>query len=124
MIITLGVFLFQNAEGLTLTYNDSLEETGVRMYNNKFEKYARNLTAQDMISLINLIKQHNINHEYDVREEIVLKINGTKILVNTMTEDEKVALMRGANEEIEAIYGYLTMEYIDGYVVELKYKTI
>ena len=59
MLISLGVYLFQNSSNLSASYFKKLEEDAINVFNSKFLTYEKDLYPQEMVGLINLVKEVN-----------------------------------------------------------------
>ncbi len=64
LILTAGVFAFRSSANFAQNYEENVEESVLRMFNEKFEVYeGKALTMQDVISIANMA--HDINEKKD-----------------------------------------------------------
>ena len=130
MLISLAVYTFQHAGVLSQSYEDKLRIDSLNMYNNKFTAFEKDLSAQDMVTLINLIKEQNRKNTYENRENIALQIDARMIDVEDYEEQKKIELMENSatqgQTDIDANYEYiLTSDKYneEGYIVKLRFRT-
>ena len=130
MLISLAVYTFQHAGVLSQSYEDKLRIDSLNMYNNKFTAFEKDLSAQDMVTLINLIKEQNRKNTYENRENIALQIDARMIDVEDYEEQKKIELMENSSTQgqtdIDANYEYiLTSDKYneEGYIVKLRFRT-
>lgn len=123
MILGLGVYLFQTAGSLSQSYDQKLAMDAIVAYNNQFLEYARDINAQSLISLINLIKENNEKNSVVSAKQVELFVNNSKIPVGNVTEEWKVNLMQAEQANAELSYQYLRVEHNEsGYIKSIYYK--
>ena len=87
MIISLGIYLFQSAGRLSVEYDEKLSTDAINIHNNKFLTYAKDINAQDMVTLINMIEENNSKNIYAPEMQITLIINQEEIDMSLINEE-------------------------------------
>ncbi len=126
MIISLGIYLFQSAGRLSVEYDEKLSTDAINIHNNKFLTYAKDINAQDMVTLINMIEENNSKNIYAPEMQITLIINQEEIDMSLINEEWKVNIMekQQAREDDILSYNFLSVNYnSSGYINRMKYKT-
>ena len=99
LLLTIMVYIFSIGKEFTDTINDNIQLKAILEFNAKFEKYnqKQDLTAQDVVTLANMIKDYNSDE--NIGQQIQLEIKGieqkyiTK-LQNGPTEAETIEFMQ------------------------------
>ena len=92
IILSIGAYLFSNAAQLPKNYNDNLQSQHTAAFNKEFEKFnTNNVSAQDIVTCVNLAEQNNRDYENDVNSMyyITIYLNGTQLNNSEFTKDEK-----------------------------------
>ena len=86
--------------------------------------YARDINAQDMVSLINFVKETNEKYSGLTDREIVLKWNtGKKIDEDWEDEDTMIEKMSNTVTGDDAAFKFQSVSYYDsGYIKEIIFK--
>lgn len=120
MIITLGLYIFQSAGTLSQSYAERLAEDAINTYNNKFLTYCMDINAQNMVTLINLIKENNNKNQYIQEMQVILFIDETPIDIYSISDDWKINIMTQ-----EENYEFITVKYNeDGYISQISFKRV
>ncbi len=86
LLLTLMVYAFHAMGSFSDTIDKNIETKNVAEFNTKFERFQnKDLTAQDIVTMINLAKQHNEKME---AEAVTILLNGGKLQLNKYTEKE------------------------------------
>lgn len=72
LILSLGVYLFTTSRQLGTAYEGALEENEIKKFNSNFTKFEarKDITAQEIITTINLCKEYEAN--YGITTNIVI----------------------------------------------------
>ncbi len=120
MIITLGLYIFQSAGTLSQSYAERLAEDAINTHNNKFLTYCMDINAQNMVTLINLIKENNNKNQYIQEMQVILFIDETPIDIYSISDDWKINIMTQ-----EENYKFITVKYNeDGYISQISFKRV
>lgn len=81
MVLSIGALMVNSGGLFSQSYSDRIEQDNINNFNQKILYYARNINAQDMVSLINLVK--SINDRYDAMDnrDIEVRCDGTIVRV-------------------------------------------
>ena len=111
LIISLGVYLFNNSSILSSSYSDKLSQDELNQLNNKFLIYAKDLTPQEMVSVINLVKENNVKN-VDIEENQIEVIIDNKI-INTLdvSQDWKTVIMEQSDVNNDPKYKFISVSY-------------
>lgn len=86
ILLTLMVFVFRAMGTFSDTVDKNIETKNIAEFNTKFEQFQnKNLTAQDIVSIINLSKQYNEKMQAEV---VTVIVNGGKVQLNRFTEEK------------------------------------
>lgn len=86
LLLTIMVYAFHLMGSFSDTVDKNIETKNVAEFNTKFEKFQnKNLTAQDIVTIINLAKQHNEKMD---TEAVSIILNGKKLSLDKYTEKE------------------------------------
>ena len=124
MILTIGVYLFQNAGKLSDSYNEKLARDQINGFNNKFLGYAKSINSQEMVSLINLVKENNLRNYGISEKQVTLILDGVNIQNNS--EEWKIQIMESDTAEEAGRYKCISIKYhtTEGYINYMEFKTI
>lgn len=111
LIISLGVYLFNNSSILSSSYSDKLSQDELNQLNNKFLIYAKDLTPQEMVSIINLISENNKKNINIPENQIEVIIDNKIIDTNTVSQDWKMVIMEQAGVNNEPKYKFVSVNY-------------
>ena len=120
LILSIGVYVVLQFSNLSESFDDKIEQDRILAFNNKFLVYAKDITPQEMVSLINLVNEENKNNP-ELKIEVINATNGRSYL--NMGENEKISLMKNANA-ITPMFKYVTTNYnaSTGYVKKMIFK--
>lgn len=111
LIISLGVYLFNNSSILSSSYSDKLSQDELNQLNNKFLIYAKDLTPQEMVSVINLVKENNVKN-VDIEENQIEVIIDNKIInILNVSQDWKTVIMEQSDVNNEPKYKFMSVSY-------------
>lgn len=79
MALSLAMFIFRNIGNSTSEYYEQLEQSDIDEFNQKFTKYdgKKDLTIQDVISIVNLAKDNNETGKMSL--EVIVTLNGGEL---------------------------------------------
>lgn len=67
LLLSVGVYLFLHYSNFSYNIDEDKKQQRMVEYNTKFEKYEdKKLTAQDVLTIVNLAKDYNERHDYDI----------------------------------------------------------
>lgn len=112
-IISLGVYLMNSTSILSSSYSEKLSQDELNKFNNKFLIYAKDLTPQQMVSIINLIAENNKQNEGIDENQIQLFINNVAIDTINLKSDWKTVIMEEADIENSTKYKFTSLTYND-----------
>lgn len=112
-IISLGVYLMNSTSILSSSYSEKLSQDELNKFNNKFLIYAKDLTPQQMVSIINLIAENNKQNEGVDENQIQLFINNVAIDTINLKSDWKTVIMEEADIENSTKYKFTSLTYND-----------
>ena len=124
LILSIGIAIWNSSQQLSEQYDEKRVSDEINQYNNKFLAYSKNLNAQEMVTVINMVKENNTKYS-DVKDrEITLIINNVKIDLN-QPDSFKVKIMQEEDGTTPTyrIAGNGVIFYNNGYIKELKYTT-
>lgn len=103
LLLTLMVYAFHAMGSFSDTVDKNIETKTIAEFNTKFERFQnKNLTAQDVVTIINLAKQHNEKME---TEAVTILLNGGKLPLNKYTEEKSNEFIQNnsfnSNNEIQ-----------------------
>lgn len=86
MALSLAMFIFRNIGNSTSEYYEQLEQSDIDEFNQKFTKYdeKKDLTIQDVISIVNLAKDNNETGKMSL--EVIVTLDEREL--QNETEDE------------------------------------
>ena len=113
LIISLGVYIFNNASILSSSYSDKLSQDELNKLNNKFLIYAKDLTPQEMVSIINLVKENNTKNVGVDENQIQVIIDNKIIDTLNVSQDWKAVIMEQAGVDNDPKYKFISVEYND-----------
>lgn len=96
IILTIGVYLTVNYTKISGTYSSKMETEQIQDFNKNYLKYEgrTDITAQEIISIINFTKEHNKEHDDNPQYKIKVFIDGidstnksNEDLVNILKQD-------------------------------------
>lgn len=123
MIISLGVYVFQGAGTLSQSYDEKLTQDEINTYNNKFLVYEKDINAQNMVSLINLVKENNKKYSAVEDRQIKIFINNVELDLGVTTEQWEINIMQLEGPNKAPGYKFVTVKYnSNGYVSSMHYK--
>ena len=126
LIISLGVYLFQNAANLSTSYSNKIGQDNINVFNKKYLTYAKDLTPQEMVSAVNLISENNKKNINVAENQIQLTIDSITIDTNKITEDWKTVIMEGVSTNNEPKYKFISVGYNDitGMINQMAWRTV
>lgn len=111
LIISLGVYLFNSASILSSTYSDKLSQDELNKLNNKFLIYAKDLTPQEMVTIINLVSENNKKNANIEENQIEVMIDNKTIDTNKTSQDWKTVIMEQADVNNDPKYKFVSVSY-------------
>lgn len=77
LILTVGIFLFNTSGQLGKAYEKTLSESEVRNFNTNFTKFEgrTNITAQEIVSLVNFVKDYNKKTDIEINVKVERRLN-------------------------------------------------
>lgn len=124
IIISLGVYFFQSSGALSKSYDEKLKQDSINVYNNKLLTYAKDINAQNMVSLLNMVKENNEKNSGISEMQIKLLINNVEVDMGVATEKWKINIMQLEDSTEEPSYKFVAVKYSNsGYINRLEYKT-
>lgn len=93
MALSLAMFIFRNIGNSTSEYYEQLEQSDIDEFNQKFTKYdeKKDLTIQDVISIVNLAKDNNETGKMSL--EVIVTLDGDEL--QNKNENELNELLAG-----------------------------
>ena len=80
LVLTFGIFIFANIKNISINYENTRTIQEAQKENTKFTKYLNEkLTAQEVVTIINMLKEYNTEMETDAK----IKIDDTEYSVDT-----------------------------------------
>ena len=122
LIISISIYIILQFSQLSQAYDDRYAEDRKNEINSKFNIYARDITAQELVTLINRIVEYNSKLPSGDEKIIKLTVNNENFL--TKTYDEKIKMMKEQKDE-EPRYKFekITYDSNTGLITEMIYKT-
>lgn len=125
LIISLGVYLFNSASILSSTYSDKLSQDELNKLNNKFLIYAKDLTPQQMVTIINLVNENNKKNINVEENQIIVIIDNKIIDTSTTSQDWKTVIMEQADVDNDPKYKFISVSYNEqsGRISQMAWKS-
>ena len=126
IILSLAVLVAMTSGELAQAYDNKLSQDEINMYNNKYQKFARDLNAQEFVSLINYAEETNKKYATAAERQITIKVNNA--VFNLSVDDAwRFGIMENVvgsavGTEAQYIYKFVSITYNDhGLVDTLSY---
>ena len=121
----MATYLFLNASRVTQSYEERRNLDEISAFNQKFLSFAKDINAQDMVSLINLLQEYNEKYRFVSDKQVKLFINNRQINANSVTNTWKMAMMQGENVEEDFSFQYKNISYKEnsGYIDALYFTS-
>lgn len=130
LILSIGVYLVNSFRGASDSYVSQLDATELSKYNSNFEVFVgrKDITAQELVTLINLTQQQ------ERKTQIFLIERNTNIEISEYNEDKKNDILENnlliysidpnTNEEVvDNLYEFNAIEYdSEGRVSKITFK--
>lgn len=100
LILSLGVYLFTTSRQLGTTYEGVIQENEIKKFNSNFTKYEgrTDITAQEIITTINLCKEYEEN--YGISTDIAISnISGWSVNKINSKENGEIAFITDCTNE-------------------------
>ncbi len=120
-ILILGIgYTLVNSSGLfSQRYQEKIESDNINTFNQKILDYARNINAQDMVSLINFVAETNEKYSGLPDRKISVYLNSSVV---NWTESEQISKMNATIGD-QTPYRFVSVSYYDsGYIKSIKFK--
>ncbi len=126
LIISIGVLFWNSTASVSQNYDEKLENDRINEYNNKFLIYAKDLNAQELVSIYNLIVENNKKYEGINERQIKLEIEGadatSKISEERLIKWMQDEVVRGTEDAASYKFNGVTYRS-NGYIESMSYGT-
>ena len=122
VVVSLGLYIMQNMAESSAHFYQIMEQAEVDKFNKKFTKYLnKDMTMQDVVSLMNLARDTNIKGEVDTSDLRYIHVTGESgTLISNISNYINLAYNRNAEYEnatktlIKSYTPYSTISTVDG----------
>ena len=108
LLLSLMAYLFSQGSNFNKEYNKTMSDREIQAFNAQFEKYLdKNMTGDDVVSLLKLAIDHNKKMEYSAGDVIEIEVKVNKIkppnsIQKTGKEDRDIEVEGVINQFLES----------------------